>query len=171
VRIFISSTFEDLREYREATFAAIRSLGHAAEDMLTWSADERTPLTVSLDRVRHSDVVVLLVAHRYGTPPPGKRISITEAEYRAARDAGVPVLAFFLDESVPWPPAFIERDRRKKLTRFKTMVSTDLVRKTFTSKEDLATQVRDGFRTLLRVQHAAHPPSTLAHQRGRLERV
>lgn len=30
--------------------------------------------------------------------PPGWDVSITEAEYLAARAAGIPVLAFFLEE-------------------------------------------------------------------------
>jgi hypothetical protein len=141
VRIFISSTFEDLREYREATLRAIQTLGHLGDDMILWSADERQSLDLSLGKVRQSTVMVLLVAHRYGHVPPGSEISITEAEYRAARAAKIPVLAFFLDEKVPWPPAHVDRDRYQDLLRFKESVSTEVTRTTFTSTDNLAAQV------------------------------
>jgi hypothetical protein len=123
VRIFISSTFADLKDYREATLRATQTLGHVGEDMVFWSADERQPADLSLDKVRQSDVLVLLVAHRYGFMPPGWDVSITEAEYRAARVAGIPVLAFFLDEEVPWPPRHVDRDHYDELVRFKERVS------------------------------------------------
>jgi hypothetical protein len=141
VRIFISSTFADLKDYREATLRATQTLGHVGEDMVFWSADERQPADLSLDKVRQSDVLVLLVAHRYGFLPPGWDVSITEAEYRAARAAGIPVLAFFLDEEVPWPPKHVDRDHFDELVRFKERVSKEVTRATFTSPDNLAAQV------------------------------
>lgn len=141
MRIFISSTFEDLRDYREATLAATQGLGHFSEDMVFWSADERQPLEASLAKVRQCDVVILLIAHRYGSIPTGSDISITEAEYRAARAADIPVLAFLVDESVPWPPAYIDREHHDELARFKESVGQEVVRKSFTSTDNLAAQV------------------------------
>jgi hypothetical protein len=104
IRVFISSTFSDLQEYRRATFEAIQSLGAHGDDMIYWSADERSGTALSLDGVRQCDVVILLRAHRYGYVPSDSTWSVTEMEYSAAREAGVPVLAYFLDDSQPWPP-------------------------------------------------------------------
>jgi hypothetical protein len=141
VRIFISSTFEDLKDYREATLRALKKLDHVGDDMVFWSADERQPLDLSLERVRQSELLVLLVAHRYGYIPPGSEVSITEAEYATARAAQIPVLAFLLDENVPWPPAHVDREHYENLMRFKERVSTENVRSTFRSPDDLAAQV------------------------------
>src|SRR5262245_8016669 len=98
VRIFVSSTTEDLTQYREAVFAAIQELGGGGEDMLYWPADERRPLDVCLQRIRASDLVILILAHRYGFVPKESSYSITELEFRAAQDGGIPVLGFLVDD-------------------------------------------------------------------------
>lgn len=107
-KIFISSTFADLKDYRQAVFEAIVGSGLSSENMIFWSADERSPLQVSLDRVRQSDGLILIVAHRYGYVPDGSTYSITEQEYSAAREAGIPVFAFLIDDELPWPPQHID---------------------------------------------------------------
>jgi serine/threonine protein kinase len=137
LRIFVSSTFEDLKEYREAVFKAIHSMLGYTDDMLFWSADERDALTVSLDRVRQCDLVILLIAHRYGYVPAGQKYSITELEYRTAKQANIPVLAFFVDEKLPWPKSDIEIDKQEDLAKFKTLVEADVVRKIFSSTHEL----------------------------------
>ncbi|MGH9278079.1 MAG: DUF4062 domain-containing protein [Acidimicrobiales bacterium] len=141
MRIFISSTFEDLKEHRQATHDAIQGLDLHADNMVFWSADERSGATQSLDRVRNADVAIFILAHRYGYVPEGSEHSVTELEYRAARGAGVPVLAFFLDGSVPWPPHDVEWEARDRLGAFKALIEAEVTRKLFRTPEDLAVQV------------------------------
>lgn len=135
MRIFVSSSFEDLREHRAAAIRVLRQLGHqvlAMEDMLAGSA---TPLAKVLDMVDRSEAYVGVFAWRYGyvptvadqpKPPPGKRAlapagtpvvvegavygktSITHYEYLRAQQRKLPVMAFLLDENYPWPPQFID---------------------------------------------------------------
>lgn len=136
-RVFISSTFSDLKEYREAAFKAIHNLFGYSDDMLFWSADERNAATVSIDRVKQCDLVILILAHRYGFIPANSKYSVTEMEYRAARDANIPVLAFFVDEQTPWPPNFVETGKQKELSQFKSMVEKDVVRSTFHTQDEL----------------------------------
>lgn len=143
LRVFVSSTYEDLKEYREAVFKSIHSMFGYADDMLFWSADERNALTVSLDRVRQCDLVILLVAHRYGYIPIGQEYSITELEYRTARQAKIPVLVFFVDEKISWPPSYIETDKQEKLNKFKKLIETDVVRKTFRTTDELRALVSE----------------------------
>jgi hypothetical protein len=138
LRVFISSTSVDLVEYRQAADRAIRALGATSDDMILWSADERDASAVSVDRVRQCDIVILIVAHRYGFVPDGAEYSVTEQEYRAARSAGIPVFAFLLDENVPWPPKFIERDRPADLVRFRESIEKDVHRKLFRSPDELS---------------------------------
>lgn len=141
LRVFISSTYQDLLDHRQAVTEAIRGLDLHADGMDAWSADDRDTATYSLDRVKQADVYVLLLAHRYGSVPEGTRWSVTELEYRAARDAKVPVLAFFLDEQVPWPPQHIEWAARDELVRFKNDVEREVTRKYFRTPQELAVQV------------------------------
>jgi len=137
LRVFISSTFEDLKQYRQAVFEAIHSLGAHSDDMIYWSADERSGAQASIDRLEKCDVVILLLAHRYGHVPDGCSISITELEYSAARRKKIPVFAYFLDENEPWPPKYIELNRTDEIRAFKNRVSTDVTRRTFRTTDEL----------------------------------
>jgi len=140
-RIFISSTYGDLLEYRQAASGAINGLGHQSDDMELWSADGRSGAVYSVDRVKQSDVLILLLAHRYGTIPDGEQHSITELEYLAARDAGIPVLAFFVDPELPWPPQDIDWESRDQLQNFKERVEREVTRKQFRTPQELAVLV------------------------------
>jgi hypothetical protein len=62
-------------------------------------------------------------------------------EYRTARDEKIPVLAFLVDESIPWPPEYIEWEYRDKLNTFKEMVKAQVTFRTYKSPEQLATYV------------------------------
>jgi hypothetical protein len=69
MRIFVSSSFEDLREHRAAAIRVLRQLGHevlAMEDMITASA---APLAKVLEMVDRSEAYVGIFAWRYGYVP------------------------------------------------------------------------------------------------------
>lgn len=106
--VFISSTAEDLRAYR----AAARDAAIGAECLPTMmeyfdSAGDLAPLASCLAKVDLADVVVVIVAHRFGWTPPachdGKRKSVTWLECERAVDSGKEVLAFIVDDAFNWP--------------------------------------------------------------------
>src|SRR5436189_5066456 len=69
MRIFVSSSFEDLREHRAAAIRVLRQLGHevlAMEDMIAASA---APLPKVLEMVDRSEAYVGVFAWRYGYVP------------------------------------------------------------------------------------------------------
>src|SRR3954447_24316834 len=123
MRIFVSSTFEDLREHRAAAIRVVlRQLGHevlAMEDLVALSA---APLTKVLEMVDRSEAYVGIFAWRYGyIPRPGTEgtlavqppdvdgatygeTSITHYEYLRAVQRKLPVMAVLLDEQFAWPP-------------------------------------------------------------------
>ncbi len=71
MRIFVSSSFEDLREHRAAAIRVLRQLGHevlAMEDMIAGSA---APLAKVLEMVDRSEAYVGVFAWRYGYVPAG----------------------------------------------------------------------------------------------------
>ena len=128
MRIFVSSSFEDLREHRAAAIRVLRQLGHevlAMEDMIAGSA---APLAKVLEMVDRSEAYVGVFAWRYGyvpapaaePHPPGVislpvvegavagETSITHYEYLRAKQRKLPIMAFLLDEHYPWPPQFID---------------------------------------------------------------
>src|SRR5437870_3480013 len=69
-RVFISSTIADLESYRAAAREAVIAAGMfpVLSDNFPASGAE-PPLKVCLDRVSETDVLIVLVAHRYGWRP------------------------------------------------------------------------------------------------------
>lgn len=141
-RVYVSSTFMDLKDHREAVRQAIRRLGHEDVAMEYYVAEDVRPVEKCLADVRSADLYIVIMAWRYGFIPPGDEKSITEQEYRAALEADVPCLAFVLSEDQPWLPKFIEHSA--KVAEFRTELMQERVTGLFTSKDDLARQVAEG---------------------------
>jgi len=142
LRVYVSSTFSDLQEHRQAVCESILRAGAQPVVMEQFGASSEPPREVCRDQVRHSDVMVLVVGHRYGAVLPGEDISITEFEFSTARKFGVPILAFILDDNYPWQPQLIDHgDVAARLKRFKERLRSDLIVGYFTSPSDLAVRV------------------------------
>lgn len=113
MKIYVSSTFEDLRDHRAALDTALRRMGHDVIGMEHYVAEGTTPLKRCLDDVRSSDIYIVIVAWRYGYVPRGEGVnpqgrSITELEYEAAVESKRSILAFLLDPTTSWPPNFMD---------------------------------------------------------------
>jgi hypothetical protein len=129
MRIFVSSSFDDLREHRAAAIRVLRQLGHQVLAMEDMTAGTSAPLLKVLEMVDRSDAYVGIFAWRYGyipkpaatnpatepavLVPPVKgatlgETSITEYEYRRAIERRVPIMAFLLDENFSWPPQLVD---------------------------------------------------------------
>jgi hypothetical protein len=111
-RIFVSSTYRDLREHREAVYRALRKRGHDVVAIQDYVATDQRSLERCLADVAASDIYLGIVAWQYGYVPEQDNpdgLSITELEYREARRRGIPCLVFLLDEDVPWQPSMIDR--------------------------------------------------------------
>ncbi len=119
-KIYISSTYADLKKEREAAAQAVRRLEeHQAVAMENYVAADQRPVDKCLQDVRSSDVYVGIFAWRYGFIPQGYDKSITHLEYETARQAGLPCLVFLLEENAPWPVHHVstgeERDKIEQL--------------------------------------------------------
>ena len=139
MRIFISSTHDEMKSYRSQVHTAIHSMSHHAEDAVYWVANPMSPVEVCRRMIEESDLVVLLLGHSYGSIVPGEEYSYIEFEYRHAMACRREVLAFLVDDDTPWPPNYIEHDvvRRGKISALKETVSGELLPKRFTSPESL----------------------------------
>jgi Domain of unknown function (DUF4062) len=113
LQVYISSTFVDLRDFRQAVYDSIVQVGACPVVLEQFGASADPPLDVCRAAVQGSDVMVLIVGHRYGAVLHGGVKSVTEFEFEAARASGIPVLAFILDDDCPWPPQLsISANRR-----------------------------------------------------------
>jgi hypothetical protein len=88
MKVFISSTYEDLIEYRKAAIRAVEGTNYQASKMEVFGARPDEPLTACLKEVEESELFIGIYAHRYGYVPAGSDISITEKEYVHARKLG-----------------------------------------------------------------------------------
>jgi hypothetical protein len=169
MRIFVSSSFEDLREHRAAAIRVLRQLGHevlAMEDMIAGTA---APLAKVLEMVDRSEAYVGIFAWRYGyilaqdADPPapaaikipvvegaGDQTSITHYEYLRAVQRELPVMAFLLDEHYPWPPQLIDGfDKTRvqapatadKIRALRQLLQRERVVSWFTTPSDLEARV------------------------------
>jgi hypothetical protein len=125
VRAFISSTIYDLTDYRQAVRDVLTDLGVAYVALDDLVATEAPPPTTVAERVfqelADSDVVVLIIGHRYGSIEPSSGSGWVEAEFRAAKKLGKPILAFLADEQASFTAASIDEDR-SRVERFRTEV-------------------------------------------------
>ena len=105
--VFISSTSEDLKPYREAAREAAIAAGLLPVMMEYFPATGRPSLAECLRKASEADVLVAIVAHRYGWVPPdqpaGEYRSITWLECEQAERDDKPVLPFLIDPNADWP--------------------------------------------------------------------
>jgi formylglycine-generating enzyme required for sulfatase activity len=168
--VFISSTSEDLKRYREAARDAAIGAGLLPKMMEYFVATGGPSLPECLRLVSAAGVVVVIVAHRYGWVPPdqpgGECKSITWLECEQAEHEGKRVLGFVVDSDVDWPvqleesyrlaaaikdgtytPALAEEVQRNlaKLEEFKRWLSS-YVRATFRNPDDLRHKIEIALR-------------------------
>ncbi len=110
-KAFVSSTYLDLKEHRARVIDELRKAAFWVDPMESWTASTDPPKRFSRDRLEGCDLCVLLVAMRRGHVPQGETSSITQLEYEAARERGIDVLVFMVDEHAPWPRQFDELDK------------------------------------------------------------
>jgi tetratricopeptide (TPR) repeat protein len=151
-KVFLSSTFLDLREYRDAAVHACQRVGLLPIYMEDFPPDPRDAIAVCRAKVEEADLFLGIYAHRYGYVPAGSDISITEMEYDWARERSLPVHLFVADPEQPWPPSQVDKGRDyERLTVFKERIGKTHTLKKFwdvpTFKEDVLLLVHDLART------------------------
>lgn len=102
-RAYLSSTYSDLRDCREAVRVALTRQSVDLLAMEGYVANDERPLDKCLADVAKCDLYIGIFAWRYGFVPPGHAQSITELEYREAVRLGIPCLIFLLAEEAWWP--------------------------------------------------------------------
>lgn len=115
--VYVSSTYEDLRDHRQAVFDAVSSLRHQAVGMEHQHASDKRPLDRCLEDVRRCNAYICLVAWRYGFVPKGQSKSITSLEYEEATRCGIPRYIFMAPAN-DWPAALRDSDPTR-VTRFR----------------------------------------------------
>src|SRR5262249_44183155 len=123
----------DLQPFRRKVSDAIRRAGHDDIAMEYYVAEDKRPVDRCVEDVSRCDVYIGIFAWRRGWVPSSEnpdQLSITELEYRKAFTSGKTCLIFILDPAVPWPPAWVD-DNKRRMSEF---------------RDSLAEQQREGHR-------------------------
>jgi hypothetical protein len=142
-RIYISSTYADLKKEREAAAQSVRRLEeHQAAAMENYVAADQRPLDKCLRDVKSCDVYVGIFAWRYGFIPQGYDKSITHLEYETARQAGIPRLIFLLDEEAAWPVKYVDKGKdRQRIERLRRELKNERLVSHFHNELELSALV------------------------------
>jgi HAD superfamily hydrolase (TIGR01662 family) len=141
-RIYLSSTYQDLVEFRRKADLTLRQLNYDVVGMENYVAADERPVDRCLADVRASDVYLGIFAWRYGFIPPRYDRSITELEYMAAGAAGLERLIFLSRDDAPWPRDQIERGPgEQQVERLRGDLKLGHMVALFSNPDDLATQV------------------------------
>ena len=136
-QVFVSSTYEDLKEERDQVIKAILEMGHIPVGMEMFSAADDEQWKIIQRQITESDYYIVVVANKYGSIGAAG-ISYTEMEYDFAIKCQVPTLGFVLSDKALWPTEKNETSVKaiKHLNAFKSKVKSKLVN-FWDSKDDL----------------------------------
>lgn len=126
-QIFVSSTYEDLKEERDAIIKAILETGNIPVGMEMFSAGDEQQWELIKRQIDDCDYYIVVVAHRYGSKDGN--VSYTEKEYDYAISRKLPALGFVISDDAAWPKKKIDSDQETQmaLAGFKQKVKQKMV--------------------------------------------
>jgi hypothetical protein len=142
-QVFLSSTFEDLREERQEVTEALLNMRRCIPaGMELFGASSLPPWHIITRVLDLTDYFVLVLGSRYGSRPPESALSYTEMEYDYALQSGLPVLAFAASPSRAVRPAYAGgTEEREALERFRDKVAASHLVQEWYTAGDLALKV------------------------------
>jgi hypothetical protein len=149
MKVFISSTFKDLIEYRKAAIEVVLRLNCKSTAMEVFGARPDDAKSVCDKEINECDIFIGIYAHRYGYVPDGQEKSITQQEYELAKELGKDCLCFIVKKEFPWNPDFIEMDKYQDLNAFLETVKTDNVVEFFKSPDDFSKKLSTSLGNLI----------------------
>lgn len=122
-QVFISSTFLDLQEERQAVLKAILEIDHMPAGMELFPATDDTAWQLIRDVIESSDYYILIIGGRYGSRDDAG-LSYTEKEYDYAVVAKKPVIPLLHQdpESLPRDKTETDSDAWERLKKFRDKV-------------------------------------------------
>ncbi len=132
LQIFISSTYLDLIQERQAAVEAILRGGHIPAGMELFAAGDKSQLETIHRWIDESDIFMLILGGRYGSLEPSSGKSYTQLEYEYAIGSGKRFFALVLtDAAIDTKVAdagrkVLEVDNPKELKEFRKIVTSKI---------------------------------------------
>jgi len=141
MNIFISSTYEDLKEERKEAIKYIDRIGHSVA-MEKFFASSHQSKDVCLKKLQECDAIILILGFKYGSLDNAEGISFTEIEYNTAKTLGLPVFVFLKQgPDRIWRSNEANSERESKLLSLKSRLDSERFRVPFTNPQDLSTEI------------------------------
>lgn len=142
LQVFISSTYEDLKDERQAAVQAVLDAGHIPAGMELFKSGNESQLVTVKKWIDDSDVYMLILGGRYGSIEPDSGKSYAHVEYEYAIDRKIPVFAVVLSESYLLSKAakegqdnIFDKNNKVKYEQFKRFVLSKIIRKAEDEKD------------------------------------
>lgn len=131
-QVFVSSTYSDLMEERQAAVQAILNAEHIPAGMELFKAGETIKNTIK-KWIDDADIYMLILGGRYGSIDPSTSLSYTQWEYEYAISINKPTFAIVLsdkyleEKDLKKPGTIFETENKTKYTAFKENVLKNIV--------------------------------------------
>lgn len=128
IQIFVSSTYLDLTEERQAAVEAILKAGHIPAGMELFAAGNQSQFEVIKRWIDESDAYLLILGGRYGSIETTTDLSYIELEYDYAASKDKPLFAIVISEEAleekikDLGSKAMEKDNQDKLKKFRGKV-------------------------------------------------
>lgn len=129
-QVFISSTYLDLINERQAAVEAILKAGHIPAGMELFTASNKSQWDIIKKWIDESDIYMLILGGRYGSIEPESGLSYTELEYNYALQQNKPLFAVVMEDEALQAKVqsvgtkVLELENRPKWENFKTNVTS-----------------------------------------------
>lgn len=145
-QVFVSSTYEDLKEERKEVTQAILECDCFPAGMELFPASDRSQWEIIKKVIDESDFYLVVIAGKYGSmgiDDSGAKVSYTEMEFDYAMKNKKPILALIHEDIDQLPSSKTEKNANKikKLKKFYEKARTGRVIKKWNNKDNLKSAV------------------------------
>jgi len=149
-QVFISSTYEDLKEERANIIQILWELNCIPYGMEVFPATNNSSWDWIERAIKESDYFILIIGGKYGSIHHSG-ISYTQKEYEYAKSVGIPSISFIVKEDTLLANKIEKKTViRRRLEEFKGVVRNDKNCRFYTSPDDLSKQVSTSLQQLIK---------------------
>ncbi|MEK0337881.1 MAG: DUF4062 domain-containing protein, partial [Nitrosopumilus sp.] len=127
-QVFISSTYRDLKEERQAAVEAILKAGHIPAGMELFTSGNVTQMETIKRWIDESDIFLLILGGRYGSVEGTTSLSYVELEYDYVLENEIPFFAVVINEEAlekkvkKYGTGVVEMEHQNELKDFREKV-------------------------------------------------
>jgi hypothetical protein len=147
--IFISSTYIDLKDYREEVWKLLENYNVNILGMEKFGARKETPLETCLNEVERADIYIGIVGTRFGSLESESNKSYTQLEYEKALKQKKEILIYLVDDEAQIKVKAIDFKQHKKLENFKQLLKEKHTVDFFKTPQDLSNRLKNRLDNIL----------------------